>query len=89
MSPPHYQSPQVLGLDLSKYQRRVAILPVNNCTWAGLGSIGCGDYCYTWIKVCGPGVGGGGTWLEDGGSVARGGHQESHLLSCGDCDMHP
>lgn len=40
----------VLRIDLGKYTRRVAALPANNCPWAGLASVGCGAYCYTWLQ---------------------------------------
>lgn len=40
----------VLGISLSPFTRRILILPSSTpCQWAGLGSIGCGSYCYTWL----------------------------------------
>lgn len=39
------------GIDISKHSRRIASLPqIPACKWAGLGSIGCGSYCYAWIQ---------------------------------------
>lgn len=38
--------------NLAYYKRRIMILPdVRACGWAGLGSLGCGSACYTWIQV--------------------------------------
>jgi hypothetical protein len=40
----------VLGIDLAKYSRRVSVLSKGaSCPWAGLGSVGCGSWCYTWV----------------------------------------
>jgi hypothetical protein len=39
------------GYDVSKYQHRVLALPeLPACKWSGLGSMGCGSYCYSWGK---------------------------------------
>lgn len=40
----------VLKIDIHKYQHRIALLPPKlACLWAGLGTVGCGSACYTWI----------------------------------------
>lgn len=43
------------GVNLSLYQHRVYVLPhyskLPNCGWAGLGNLGCGTYCRTWIAL--------------------------------------
>ena len=36
---------------ISKYQRRIVLMPNNNCQFYGSGSQGClGSYCSTWIR---------------------------------------
>ena len=36
---------------ISKYQRRIVIMPNNNCQFYGSGNQGClGPYCQTWIR---------------------------------------
>lgn len=41
----------VLNIDLTKYSRRIMVVPnMNQCPWAGLGSVGCGGYCFTWLN---------------------------------------
>jgi hypothetical protein len=36
---------------ISKYQRRIVLMPFNNCNAYGFGSQGCvGAYCYAWIR---------------------------------------
>lgn len=36
---------------ISKFQRRIVLLPENNCPWYGTGSQGCqGEYCYVWVR---------------------------------------
>lgn len=54
-----YNMPQVaanyatntLNMDLTLYNRIIMILPQDSkCPWAGLGSVGCGSKCYTWIQ---------------------------------------
>jgi len=41
------------GIDLSLYKYRVFVLPRYNdlprCGWAGLGNLGCGSFCRSWI----------------------------------------
>ena len=40
------------GIDLSKYQHRVFVLPRYNqlsCSWAGIANVGCGAYCRSWV----------------------------------------
>jgi hypothetical protein len=40
-----------LGIDLTRYSRKIIVLPsLNQCKWIGLGSVGCGGSCYTWIN---------------------------------------
>lgn len=39
-----------LKIDIMKYKNRIAILSDVSCTWMGLGTVGCGSYCYTWIR---------------------------------------
>lgn len=40
-----------LGYDLTKYTRRIALLPsMPQCKWAGLGSVGCSSFCYAWVQ---------------------------------------
>lgn len=38
------------GIDLGVFSRRIASLPSTSCKWSGLGSVGCGSYCYTWVQ---------------------------------------
>lgn len=41
------------GVNLSLYQHRMYVLPsAGACSWAGLGDIGCGTFCRTWIPFC-------------------------------------
>ena len=43
------------GVNLNNYQHRVYILPRYNllaCSWAGLGNVGCGTFCRSWIAEC-------------------------------------
>ena len=36
---------------ISKFQRRIVIMPNNNCQFYGAGSQGClGPFCYVWIR---------------------------------------
>ena len=36
---------------INQYQRRIVLMPNNNCQFYGSGSQGClGSYCYTWIR---------------------------------------
>lgn len=41
------------GIDTKLYQQRIMLLPSKGlrCTWAGLGSVGCGAKCYVWINM--------------------------------------
>lgn len=39
----------VLKVDITKYNHHIAVLPEVPCNWAGLGTMGCGSACYTWI----------------------------------------
>lgn len=40
------------GINLDNYVNRILLLPSGaNCGWAGLGSVGCGRSCFTWIKM--------------------------------------
>lgn len=42
------------AVNLSYFKRRILMLPdLSQCPWAGLGSVGCGGHCYTWIQVGG------------------------------------
>lgn len=42
------------GIDLSLYRHHMFILPSNvHCPWGGLGNIGCGANCKTWIVARG------------------------------------
>ncbi|KAG2429997.1 hypothetical protein HYH02_013825 [Chlamydomonas schloesseri] len=39
------------GVNLSKYRHRLVVLPqLASCGWKGLAEVGCGDYCYAWVK---------------------------------------
>eukprot|EP00798_Chlamydomonas_sp_ICE-L_P008461 gene8461-4904_t len=39
------------GIDLSLYSRRILVMPqMPKCQWAGLASVGCGRFCYTFIQ---------------------------------------
>jgi hypothetical protein len=44
---------QAAGIDLSRYQHRVFVLPhwqqLPKCTWAGVANVGCGTFCRAWI----------------------------------------
>ena len=44
---------QAAGIDLSRYQHRVFVLPRYNdlprCNWSGIANVGCSDFCRTWI----------------------------------------
>ncbi len=41
------------SLNLTYYKRRIMAMPfMAACGWAGLGSVGCGTLCYTWLQVC-------------------------------------
>ena len=44
---------QAAGIDFSKYQHRVFVLPhyssLPACTWAGVANVGCGTFCRAWI----------------------------------------
>lgn len=41
----------VLGIAVDRYKHRLFMLPKGiSCDWAGLGMLGCGDYCYTWFN---------------------------------------
>ena len=36
---------------IARFQRRIVLMPNNNCQFYGAGSQGClGPYCYTWIR---------------------------------------
>ncbi|KAG1669153.1 hypothetical protein FOA52_002665 [Chlamydomonas sp. UWO 241] len=40
-----------IGIDYKAYVRRVIMMPwASMCQWAGLGSVGCGTECYTWMN---------------------------------------
>lgn len=39
----------VLHIEVENYKSRIAILSDVPCVWAGLGTVGCGSTCYTWI----------------------------------------
>ncbi|KAG1681512.1 hypothetical protein FOA52_014018 [Chlamydomonas sp. UWO 241] len=39
-----------LKLDLSRFSRRVLMMPRTTCPWAGLANVGCGGTCYAWIN---------------------------------------
>jgi hypothetical protein len=41
------------GIDTKLYQQRIMLLPSKGlrCSWAGLGSVGCGAKCYVWINM--------------------------------------
>lgn len=40
-------------VNLGDYQHRVYVLPSGgSCGWAGLGSVGCGSYCRSWVNTC-------------------------------------
>jgi hypothetical protein len=48
-------------INYNLYQNRIIVIPaLSACGWGGLGMVGCGAYCYTWIKV--RQREGGGTW---------------------------
>lgn len=39
------------NLNMSYYKRRIIAMPfMAACGWAGLGSVGCGSTCYTWLQ---------------------------------------
>lgn len=42
------------NIDLRKYKNKIIVMPPNKCGFGGLAEVGCGDSCYTWIKVCIP-----------------------------------
>lgn len=43
------------GVDLTKYRHRVYALPTDApCGWGGLGNVGCGTSCSTWVIGTGP-----------------------------------
>lgn len=45
---------QAEGVDLADYRHRIYVLPGNtSCSWAGLGSLGCGSVCRAWVATCG------------------------------------
>ena len=42
-----------MNIDISAYKQRILLLPSKKltCPWAGLGSVGCGSYCFVWINM--------------------------------------
>lgn len=41
------------GIDMSLFRHRVFILPALSCGWGGLGHLGCGSSCNSWIASVG------------------------------------
>ncbi len=42
------------GVNTSLYQHHMFILPPwNSCPWGGVGEVGCGSTCYTWVNAYG------------------------------------
>jgi len=42
---------QATGVDLSKYQHRLYIVPTHSkCGWAGVANMGCSQYCNAWVN---------------------------------------
>lgn len=43
------------GINLSLYRHFMFVIPQNvNCTWGGLGNLGCGTSCNTWVRAYNP-----------------------------------
>lgn len=41
------------GADLSLYRHKLYVLPGDvGCEWAGLGTLGCGSSCRSWVNTC-------------------------------------
>jgi hypothetical protein len=44
---------EAAGIDLSRYQHRIFILPhwrdLPDCQWSGVANVGCGTFCRTWV----------------------------------------
>ncbi|TAL61080.1 MAG: hypothetical protein EPN84_08560 [Legionella sp.] len=44
-----------MGIKLNLYQHFMFVIPKDvNCNWGGLGHLGCGTSCYTWIRAYEP-----------------------------------
>lgn len=49
------QAAAAAGVDLSRYRYRIYVLPTEiayACNFAGLGNLGCGTFCRSWIAIC-------------------------------------
>ena len=43
---------QAAGVDFSKYQHRVFVVPSNGgCGWSGIANLGCGTFCRAWTNT--------------------------------------
>lgn len=61
----------VLNMDLSRYSRRVLIIPyAPTCPWSGLATLGCGTLCRVWLQ--GP--------YTSAGSIHTAFHELGHTL---------